>query len=199
MEPKEVGRAVEHVIPTVTVGTQQRAERDTPGVSEHSTPGGGRETRVSHRGSAPATVVSGLLAGTRLWTMEGDLPVQYLSPGDRIITRDSGMVRLGSVTLREVSCVTVRIKAGSQGHTRPEDDLVLPATQPVLVRDWRAQALFGASQVMVPISRLVDGQFVTLGARETLRLIELRFDRPHILYADGIEIACATAAPQPAA
>ena len=139
--------------------------------------------------------INGLIAGTRLWTLDGEMPVQYLSPGDRIITRDTGMALLRQVVLREVRCATVRIRAGSLGHTRPDTDLVLPASQPVLVRDWRAEALFGAKEVLVPAARLGDGQFITRGGHEKLRLIELHFDAPHILYADGIEIACGTRQP----
>lgn len=189
MEPKEVGRAVELDTPADPVRTRQRVADDTPGIAMKDGVADG----------ASVATGSGLLAGTRLWTLEGEIPVQFLAAGDRIITRDSGMARLLSITSQQATCVTVRIKAGSLGHTRPGADLVLPAHQPVLVRDWRARALFGADQVMVPVSRLVDGQFVTLGGRETLRLIALRFERPHVLYADGIEIACATPAPLPAA
>ncbi|WP_417526207.1 Hint domain-containing protein [Marinovum sp.] len=164
MKPNEVGRAVEQIPRPDSVRTDERADIE----------------------------INGLLAGTRLWTLDGEMPVQFLSPGDRIITRDTGMALLGAVETLEVTCATVRIKAGSLGHTRPDEDLVLPASQRVLVRDWRAQALFGAKEVLVPVARLVDGKFITQGAVERLRLISLRFDAPHILYADGIEIACGT-------
>lgn len=122
--------------------------------------------------------------------------MQFLAAGDRIITRDSGMALLRAVEVQERRCDTVRIAAGSLGHTRPEVDLVLPAQQRVLVRDWRAKAMFGARELLVPALRLVDGKFITRGGTERLQLVALRFDRPHILYADGIEIACST--PQPA-
>ncbi|HHS94811.1 MAG TPA: hypothetical protein ENK63_05690, partial [Rhodobacterales bacterium] len=38
---------------------------------------------------------AGFGAGTPILTTEGALPVEYLSPGDRIITRDRGAVPLG--------------------------------------------------------------------------------------------------------
>lgn len=134
---------------------------------------------------------NGLLAGTRLWTLDGEMPVEFLTPGDRIITRDRGMSVLRDVRVIDALCETVRIKAGSLGHKRPDEDMVLPASQRVLVRDWRAQALFGEAQALVPASRLVDGQFVTRGPRERTRLVQLIFDAVHILYADGLEVESA--------
>ena len=154
--------------------------------------------QIQHSGLAPEGVraeyeidgyeLNGLLPGTRLLTLEGEMPADYLSPGDRIITRDVGMAVLRDVRVTEVWGEVVRVKAGSLGHTSPEDDMTLPATQRVLIRDWRAEALFGMKSALVPVARLVDGQFVSRGPREKLRLVQLRFDAPHILYADGLEV-----------
>ncbi len=137
---------------------------------------------------------NGLLAGTRLWTLDGEMPVEYLSPGDRIITRDVGMAVLRDLRVIDAEGETVRISAGSLGHCRPDEDMILPATQRILVRDWRARALFGMDQVLVPVARVVDGKFVTKGPREPLRLVQLLFDAPRILYADGLEVESAAAA-----
>lgn len=131
---------------------------------------------------------NGLPVGTRLLTLDGEMPVEYLAPGDRIITRDIGLSILRDIRVIDADCHCVTVRAGSLGHTRPETDMVLPATQRVLVRDWRARALFGMKAALVPASRLVDGDFVTLGPKRRMRLIQLCFDAPHILYADGLEV-----------
>ena len=68
-------------------------------------------------------------------------------------------------------------------------DATLPAGQPVLVRDWRAKALFGAEQALVPAARLVDGEFVTLHEAATMTVYDIEFDTPHVLYVDGLEVA----------
>lgn len=136
--------------------------------------------------------LNGLLAGTCLLTMDGEIPVEFLSPGDRIITRDVGVAVLRDIQTTEVKCESVTVAAGSLGHTRPDLDMVMPARQRVLVRDWRAQTLFGKKSALVPASRLVDNQFVTLNHARVLRLIQLRFNTAHILYANGIEVeSCA--------
>lgn len=134
-------------------------------------------------------VLAGFMARSVIMTLEGEMQVQDVWPGTRVITRDSGMAVVKSVSHRRVATRAVRIKAGSLGHTRPVRDVTLPAGQHLLVRDWRAQALFGADQAMVPTERLVDGEFVTLREDVTMTLYELVFDRQHILYVDGLEVA----------
>lgn len=136
---------------------------------------------------------NGLLAGTRLLTLDGELPVEYLNIGDRIITRDAGLSILRDVRVIDADCDIVRVRAGSLGHNRPDTDTELPATQRVLVRDWRAQALFDMKAALVPLRRLIDGTFVSLEARRRVRLVQLCFDAPHILYADGLEVESALA------
>ncbi len=139
----------------------------------------------------PQTACNALAAGTVVLTLEGALPVEYLNPGDRVITRDSGMAVVTQIRRTRRVIPAVAIRAGSLGNTRPDRDAVFPARQEILIRDWRAGALFGASQALVPAARLVDGEFVRdLGPAE-MDLVELVFDAPHIVYADGLEVASA--------
>ncbi|SLN36373.1 hypothetical protein PEL8287_01723 [Roseovarius litorisediminis] len=133
--------------------------------------------------------INGLMADSIVMTMQGEKQVQDICPGERIITRDSGMAVVKSVRSHTAHMRSVHIKAGSLGHTRPERDVTLSAGQNILIRDWRAQALFGVSRALVPASRLVDGEFVTFGDTITTTLYELSFDRPHVLYVDGLEVA----------
>jgi len=132
---------------------------------------------------------TGLWAEAIILTGAGERPVRDLRPGDRVITRDAGMVTLRSLSRRDLYTPLVRIRAGSLGHTRPERDVLLPASQPILVRDWRARALFGTDQALISAARLVDGGFVTHAGMATLHLCELDFGTPHIVYLDGLEVA----------
>ncbi|EAR52238.1 hypothetical protein OG2516_02339 [Oceanicola granulosus HTCC2516] len=135
--------------------------------------------------------VTGFCAGTSLMTMDGELPVEHLGAGDRIITRDSGMAVLREVRVRDVELTPIRIKAGSLGHTRPDRDMLIAPDALVHIRDWRAEAMFGARAAMVPARRLIDGEFISPAARTTARVYDLVFDRQHVLYADGLEVASA--------
>lgn len=131
----------------------------------------------------------GLLGHSLIMTLTGEKRVADLKPGERIVTRDAGAAVLRDVCQRRIMARAVRVKASSLGHNRPERDATLPAGQPVLVRDWRAQALFGAPQVLVAAARLVDGEFVTLRDSTSMTVYDLKFDTPHVLYVDGLETA----------
>ena len=142
--------------------------------------------------SAAIELISGVCAGTTIMTLDGEMPVEHLTPGLRIITRDSGTAVLRDVTARTVSVAPIRIKAGSLGHTRPDRDMmVAPGTQ-IHIRDWRAEALFGTPTAMVEAQRLVDGEFLAVQELREMTVYTLTFDRQHILYADGIEMGSAT-------
>lgn len=134
-------------------------------------------------------VNAGLIAGTSVMTLEGELPVEHLAPGDRIITRDTGMAVLRDIRVSEVEMATIRIKAGSLGHTRPDRDMTVGPDTLIHIRDWRAEALYGQKSAMIPARRLTDGEFVAEQPVEIVKVFELIFDRQHILYADGIEVA----------
>ncbi len=139
---------------------------------------------------ADQALMNGLPAGTIVMTLDGEMPVEHLTAGDRVISRTQGMAVLASVDVVDVVGPTVRILAGSLGHTRPGRDMRLGADTLVHIRDWRAKAMFGKGAAMVPAHRLVDGEFVTAEAAAPQRLYVLTFDRPQIIYADGLEVGC---------
>ena len=141
--------------------------------------------------TADTHLISGVCAGTTIMTLDGEMPVEHLTAGTRVITRDSGMAVLRRVTAQTVRVAPIRIKAGSLGHTRPDRDMmVAPGTQ-IHIRDWRAEALFGTPAAMVEANRLVDGEFLAVQDEVEMRIYTLTFDRQHILYADGVELASA--------
>lgn len=133
---------------------------------------------------------TGLIAGTSILTLEGALPVEHLAPGDKLITRDCGVAILKSIKVRKASARMIRIKAGTLGTTRPEGDVVLPADQGILIRDWRAKAIYGEEQAIVPAANLIDGEYIAEHSPAAqVTLFELEFDAPHIVYADGLELS----------
>ena len=132
--------------------------------------------------------VTGLCHGTSLLTLDGKIPVEFLSPGDRVITRDQGMAVLRQLRVRDVDVAPIRIKAGSLGSTRPDKDMIVAPETQVLIRDWRAEALFGIPEALVSAKRLVDGEYVAKLPLQQMKIYDLIFDKPRILYADGIEV-----------
>lgn len=147
-------------------------------------------------GGAGINPQPGMIAGTMVRTLEGVLPVEYLTPGDRIVTR-SGARRLTSVSVQARKVVDlVRIRASTIGHDRPEQDLLVSPGQPILIRDWRAKAIFGVPVAAIPASRLADGEFICLETHAQVRLFTLRFDEDEVIYAEGLELACPAFLPE---
>lgn len=138
-----------------------------------------------------AAALQGITAGTLVPTLEGELPVQFLAPGDRVITRSGARVlkEIGVSVLQDVQMV--RISASALGHDRPDADVFVAPAQPVLVRDWRAKALYGRKAAMVEAQRLADGDYIRKEMVAEVRLFTLRFEREEVLYAGGLELACA--------
>jgi Hint domain-containing protein len=163
----------------------------TPQISQTSQndcfPAASAATRIT---DADPVVTDGLVHDTLLLTQRGEIAVQDLKPGDKVISRNAGLARLTGILQRHVRLDIVSIAAGSLGHTRPEQDLLLPAGQQVLIRDWRAQALCGKPQALIAALALVDDEFIQdLGPR-LLRIYHLQFDGPQVVYAGGLELAC---------
>lgn len=146
-------------------------------------------TLQAHLPASPGAGLSGFAQGARVATMDGLLPVEYLGLGDRVITRSGARVLRGISAIPFVTQL-VRIAPGALGHDRPGEALVLGAATEVLLRDWRAEVMFGRKQALVAVSRLVDGQFVTRLSGVKTRLFALHFDAPEVIYADGVEIGC---------
>lgn len=143
----------------------------------------------------PAPTDHGLVAGTSVYTLDGLLPVEFITPGDRVISRDRGLATVIALRHHRRSIRTVQVQANSLGRGRPGQDITLPADQPVLLRDWRAKAMFGTFETIVPIKRLIDGEFIAALAPRTATLIELIFDRPTLFYADGVEVSAGQPVP----
>lgn len=132
---------------------------------------------------------SGFAAGSIVMTLDGEKLVEDLRPGDRVITRDTGMAILKKITSSTLRTRAVRVQAGSLGHTRPVRDVLLPAGQSILIRDWRAAAMFNAKRALAQVSQLIDGEFITDEGEADMSLYALDFDVPHVLYVDGLELA----------
>ena len=151
--------------------------------------------RISERSDADAppvvnaqTRTNGLAAGTIIQTLRGEMAIEDLKPGDRIISRDTGTAVLREVRRVTLTVEPVLIMAGSIGHTRPEQDVILPPDTLVHIRDWRAMALYGQPTANVAARRLVDGEFVIALPPREMTVYSLIFDAGHVIYATGLEV-----------
>ena len=130
----------------------------------------------------------GIVAGTLVLTADGEIPVEYLSAGDRIISRTTGFVRLKKIGAKRVITDAVAMKPSALGNARPRHTMLLPNAQKIMIRDWRAEAMFGKKQAIATAGQLIDGEFVLDLGKRPLQLFELTFDEANIIYCDGLEI-----------
>jgi hypothetical protein len=154
----------------------------------------GGETSQTGQYTPYSVLDTGLVQGTTLLTLDGEIPVEFLSVGDKLITRDTGISKVLHIQRSTRKVRTIALAAGSLGHTRPERDALLAGDQMVLIRDWRARAMFNSERALVAARSLVDGEFIRDLGEQDQTLIQIFCDAPHILYADGLELSTADGA-----
>ena len=138
-----------------------------------------------------ATLAYGMAMATPVMTLDGLLPVEYLNPGDRILTR-SGTRRLRAIEMTRIqNARVVRISESTLGADVPLAAMLVTPDQPILIRDWRAKALYGVAQAMIPARRLVDGEYIRAEVVADLRLFTLHFEAAEVIYVGGLELFCA--------
>ena len=139
-------------------------------------------------GADSNTKITGLLGDTQILTMRGYAPISSLKAGDRIVTRN-GMRALKSLHVERHMMRPIRVGQGTLGFSRPNSDMLIAPDQEVMVRDWRAEMLFGRDMVIVNVSTLVDGDHIAEDTELGLHdVYKLRFDQEEIFYADGVEV-----------
>lgn len=127
------------------------------------------------------------VAGTRIRTPNGQVPVECLRPGDLVLTQDDGPQPLRWVGRREVAAAgafaPVCIRAGTFGsHGR----LVVSPQHRILIRDSLAELLFGEREVLVAAKDLVNGHSVTVREGGRVDYVHILFDRHQVVFSEGL-------------
>jgi len=145
---------------------------------------------------ASSTCHNGIGLGTGVLTADGTFPVEYLEPGDRLVTFDQGLVRLHGVEVRRVPArEALRVRPSVLDPDGEGRDFVVSARQQVLVRDWRARVLWHRPIALVEVRRLIDGAHIArLRDEAPVRLFQLVFeDRQHLVEITGGTLLLASA------
>ncbi|MEM8824731.1 MAG: Hint domain-containing protein [Pseudomonadota bacterium] len=132
---------------------------------------------------APIKVAGGIAPGTMIRTARGEVCAEDLKVGDRLVTREHGFAT--SKTIETIEHPACTIRTDSLGIARPERDTTVAADQHILLRDWRAEALFDAPAVYVPVKNMCDGKQIT--ALGKARFLRLDLGEPLTIYANGLE------------
>ncbi|MFD1343628.1 Hint domain-containing protein [Litorisediminicola beolgyonensis] len=166
----------------------------------------GRDLWVVHdtldrlRNSESAALGTGVICftpGTRIATPDGPRRIEELREGDLIATKDNGAQQICWIGSRRMSGARlfamprlrpIRIRAGTLGAGRPDEELLVSPMHRVLVKGRAAQTLFNTSEVLVSASDLVDGENVVVDhtVRE-ITYIHLLLPRHEVVFANGVE------------
>lgn len=125
--------------------------------------------------------------GTRILTQHGERAVETLTPGDMVVTRDNGLqpVRwIGRSTVAGQGKAAPISLAASVMDGAQRDLLVSPQHR-ILFAGYKAELLFGTSEVLVAAKHLVDGVDVRISECRAVTYLHVMLDRHEVIYAEG--------------
>lgn len=149
-------------------------------------------------GGLVAGLDNGLAENTRIMTDRGEIPVRFLSRGDRILTRDNGYQPLRWLGRLSFSCLDLRRVAGAApvwlgahpiGPGRENRSLMISQGHRILVEGADVQLLFGEEEVLVEAAHLrgpgAEPNSIPL-SNQSFTYHQLLFHRHQIVQANGV-------------
>ncbi|MCP5073100.1 MAG: hypothetical protein GY947_07375 [Rhodobacteraceae bacterium] len=122
-------------------------------------------------------------------TSRGDIPVQHLTSGDRVLTRDSGMQ-----LVRWVGKTVQNVKPGlgpvffSKGTINNSRDLSICPNQCVVLKGAEPMAAFGDPEVLVPAYKFINEHKVIRSAPPNVTYYRILTNRHELVYAEAAAI-----------
>ena len=132
--------------------------------------------------------------GTLIATPKGEVAVETLKLGDKVITRDNGLQAIQWIGKKSLSgadlaarraLMPVMIRQGALGAGLPERDMMVSPNHRMLVSNEKAALLFDEHEVLVAAKHLtrLDGVEVMDAAEVTY--IHVMFERHEVVLSDG--------------
>ena len=125
--------------------------------------------------------------GTRIATARGAVPVEQLQKGDMVITRDHGLQPVRWIEARTVPATGALAPVRIAPRVLPglQTELLVSPQHRLLFQGYRAELLFGQSEVLVAATHLVDDLAVTREAGGAVTYVHFLLDQHEIVFADG--------------
>lgn len=132
--------------------------------------------------------------GTRIATPRGELNVEDLLVGDRVITRDNGIQEIRWIGHRTMTAAElemkhhlrpVLIKKGALGDGLPERDMKVSPNHRMLVANEKTVFYFEEREVLVAAKHLVGMPGVEWAEHEEVTYIHFMFNNHEIVLSDG--------------
>jgi hypothetical protein len=124
--------------------------------------------------------------GTLIETKTGERPVEDLSEGDLILTRDNGYQPLRWVTSSTIGGrgpqAPIRIAAGALGNNT---ELMVSPLHKMLISGWCAELYMGQDEALVMAKSLVNGDTICPAPCQTVEYFHIMFDRHEIVLSNN--------------
>ena len=139
-------------------------------------------------------IIACFTLGAMIQTERGEVAVEELHAGDKVLTRDHGLQPIRWVGRRDLSQTDlareprfspIRIEKGALGANLPQRDLMVSPQHRMLVSGPRAQLLFGDAEVLVAATHMVGMTGVQRVYPRGISYVHILFDQHQIVRADG--------------
>lgn len=205
-QAKQIGIENNNTVPhTWTARPDRRPLRAMPRTRRYEVAYLGHNSEITNFSRvAPAMPIfenafSAMARGSIIATEEGQIAVEDLLPGTRVLTRDNGaqpLLWVGSMALTpngqnqsDRMGKLSRVTADSFGLGRPMPDLLLGPSARLLRRDAVLISALGTSAALAPITAFIDGDTVLeLTPATPVQVYHLAFEHHQIIFANGLEV-----------
>ena len=132
--------------------------------------------------------------GTLIATPRGEVQVERLKAGDKIITRDNGLQEIRWIGQKDLGwhdllanphLKPVMIRQGSLGNGLPEQDMMVSPNHRLLVANDRTALYFDEHEVLVAAKHLVGGHGIDAVNSVGTSYIHFMFDRHEVVLSNG--------------
>lgn len=132
--------------------------------------------------------------GTLIATPRGEVPVEQLRVGDKVVTRDNGLQEIRWMGAKHMGwhdfaanphLRPVMVKAGSLGNGLPERDMMLSPNHRVLVANDRTALYFDEHEVLVAAKHLIGGAGIQPVASMGTTYIHFMCDQHEVVLSNG--------------
>ena len=156
------------------------------------------EMDLFQNAGVPITTTAGpqpicFVHGTMIATLRIERAVEDLEIGELVMTRDNGPQAISWIGKLKMSGNTpahllpIRIKANALGNGLPKRDLLVSPQHRILVSDWRAELLFGESEVLVAAKHLVNDDDIRVATDLSgFEYYHILFESHQTVFSEGI-------------
>lgn len=132
--------------------------------------------------------------GTLIATPAGEIPVEKLKVGDRVITRDHGLQEIRWIgaqycsarrLVRSPQLLPVLIRQGALGNGQPQRDLMVSPNHRMLICSDRSLLYFEDSEVLVAAKHLVGQPGIEIAQCPDVTYVHFLLDRHEVVLAEG--------------